>query len=71
MKTDSSPQPTYHYDCNHKMIYVGDHVTAYGVKYVVGTSLDNNGNSYYVLRGRHDVKRLNAFGAMEMEVTND
>ena len=64
-------QPTYHYDCNHKMIHVGQSVKAYGVKYVVGIALDNNGNSYFVLRSRNDVKRLNAFGAMEMEVCDD
>lgn len=61
-------RPTYHYDKNHKMIYVGQKVLAEGREYTVGVTETNNGGITYVLTGNGSQRRLNEFGARQIEL---
>jgi len=62
-------KPTYHYDKNHKMIYVGQKVRAGGEEYTVDMDV-TDGHCTYLLRGKGEPRRLNEFGAQQLEVIN-
>ena len=52
------------------MIYVGQKVLAEDEEYTVGVTTTDNGGIVYTLNGDKGQRRLNDFGAMQMEVVN-
>ena len=63
-------RPTYHYDKNHRMIYVGQKVLAGGMEYTVDVSETENGGIAYILVNNEGSRRLNEFGAQQMEIVS-
>lgn len=52
------------------MIYVGQKVLAEGREYTVGVTDTNNGGIAYILVNNEGSRRLNEFGAQQMEVVS-
>ncbi len=63
-------RPTYHYDKNHKMIYVGQKVRAGDKTWTVVIREDDGKSPYRLESEDGEIRRLNEFGAQQLEVCN-